>query len=69
MVDDPVGLPLEKRTAGVYVHRLVLHDALVALLGVLASGVEEEAAADGLSDPVEVAPAAHDVQLVSVEEE
>ena len=45
-------------------HRLVLHDRAVTLLGVLASGVEEEAGADGLPDLDEVAAGRHDVELV-----
>ena len=32
MVDDPVRLPLEQRTAGMYEHRCLFHHCLVALL-------------------------------------
>ena len=44
----PVRLLLEDCRGGVDEDRLVLHDGLVPLLGVLAGGVEEEARGDGL---------------------
>jgi hypothetical protein len=68
VVDDPVWLPLEEGAARVYVHRLILDYGLVTLLGVLARCMEEEPAADGLSDAVEVASAADHVQFVPAKE-
>ena len=51
MVDHPVWLPLEQRRPGVDVDGSLVDDRLVALLRVLAGGVEEVAGADGLPHP------------------
>ena len=50
MVYEPVRLPLEKRTAGVDVHCLVLNNRSVTFLRVLPSCVEEETGSDCLSN-------------------
>jgi hypothetical protein len=50
VVDDPVWLLLEGGAAGVDVHGLLLHHRLVALLRVLARGVEEEARCNRLQE-------------------
>ena len=66
MVQHPICWLLEQCTGGVYVHRLLLHNRLVPLLGVLPRGMEEEPARDSLLDLPPVAPSRHHFQFVAV---
>lgn len=65
MVDHPVRLSLEKSTARMDVHWLVLNQGPIALLRVLSSTMEKESCSNCLPDFCKISSSTHDVQFIS----
>ena len=60
----PVWLSVEQGTGWVDKHSLIVYDSLVALLGILAGCITEEARANGLLHFWHILPTWHHIQLV-----
>ncbi|MFS7916630.1 hypothetical protein Hanom_Chr03g00179511 [Helianthus anomalus] len=64
VIDDPIGLSLEKSTAWVYINGLILNYGPVSFLWVLPCSVKEETGCYCLTYFGEISPSTYNIQFV-----